>query len=165
MKHSQILVKAVKIKIPEYSRLDGLVGKDLVMDHLQKSGFDLHSGVISEYFIRDRLLMYLEVGEGHFHTLVPVNLLATGDPCLQQAAEFSRKRALPDHSKNQPASVPAAKKSRLVSSSAIEQAAEKELLRPSKAKVNAGSFCSSSFFVFVLAKISKCPCVALPTIL
>ena len=165
MKHSQILVKAVTIKISEYSQLDGPVGKDFVTDHLKKSGFDLFSGVISDYFMRDRLVMYLEVGEGHFHTLVPANLLPAGATCLQQAAELSRKRALPDDFNIQRAPVPAAKKPRLAYSSSIEQAAELELLRPSKAKVSDSSSCSFSLFVLTPAKISKCPCVALPTIL
>jgi hypothetical protein len=157
MKHSGLLVKAVTVKVPVYSRDDELVEKVFVKDNLQKSAFELNSGVIFEYFKRDRLVMFLEVGEGHFHTLVPVNLLRADDPFLQQATSPSRKRAALHQPKNQCASVPEAKKARLAEFSVIEQAAELELLRPSKAKVSNGSFCSFLSFLFTSEKSQSVP--------
>jgi hypothetical protein len=152
MKMEKKKVKAVSIKVPSFSADRGRVSKSTVQKFLEYSNHDLRSGPVWEHFRRDRLVVFLEVGEGHFHTLVPEGLRAEpGDDSLQlQRVGGSRKRSSPDPFMEQVNPLPAAKKLRPATSSQSDQAAELSLLRPAKIKVTNVAVFTFSFRHFVL---------------
>jgi hypothetical protein len=98
MKTEEKKVKTVSIKVPSFSADRGLVSKRTVQKLLEYSNHDPYSGSVWEHFRRDRLVVFLEVGEGRFHSLVPEGLRAEpGDVSLQQqCVGGSRKRISPD---------------------------------------------------------------------
>jgi hypothetical protein len=138
MKMEEKKVKTVSIKVPSFSAYRGFVTKSTVQKLLKYSNHDLRPGSVWEHFRRDRLVVFLEVGEGHFHSLVPEGLRAEpGDVSLQQqCVGGSRKRRSPDPFMEQFNPLPAAKNLRPATSSQSDQTAELSLLRPAKIKGN-----------------------------
>jgi hypothetical protein len=143
-------VKTVSIKVPSFSANRSLVSKSTVQKLLKYSNHDLRSGSVWEHFRRDRLVVFVEVGEGHFHSLVPEGLRAELDDISlqQQCVGGSRKRRSPDSSIEKFNPLPAAKKLRPATSSQSDQAAELSLLRPAKIKVTNVAFLSFPFRLF-----------------
>ena len=91
-----VLVKVVSIKVPHFQRGDSVLKKKDVRALLLKSGYNLKSGIIKDYFERNRLVMFLEVAEGHFHTVVSTDLLDDEFPSQQSNNSFARKRSHSD---------------------------------------------------------------------